>query len=163
MPLTRINNLGITDGTIVNADINSAAAIATTKLGAGAVLQVVSATVGQTDLSADGYVGSGASITPSSTSNKILIMVDGFTEKISGTSTAYAETELHRATTFISELNNATQYQYTVAARQPFSINYLDSPNSTSSTQYRIYHDEISLGATYRYYQYVITLLEIKA
>ena len=33
MPLTRINNLGITDGTIVNADIATAAAIATTKLG----------------------------------------------------------------------------------------------------------------------------------
>lgn len=148
---------------IVNADIASSAAIATTKLGTGAVLQVVSATVGQTDLSADGYVGSGASITPSSTSNKILVIVDGYVEKISGTSSDYAETELHRATTLIATLNNATQYQYTVGARMPFSINYLDSPSSTSSTQYRIYHDEQSGGATYRYYQYIITLLEIKA
>jgi hypothetical protein len=32
MPLTRIKSLGITDGTIVNADINASAAIAGTKL-----------------------------------------------------------------------------------------------------------------------------------
>jgi hypothetical protein len=153
MPLTFLRNLGIV----------SAAGITTTKLGTGAVLQVVSATVGQTDISADGYVGSGASITPSSTSNKILVIVDGYVEKISGTSSDYAETELHRATTFLSVLNNATQYQYTVGTRMPFSINYLDSPSSTSSTQYRIYHDEISGNASYRYYQYIITLLEIKA
>ena len=36
MPLTKIQSLGITDGTIVNADINASAAIAGTKLsGAG--------------------------------------------------------------------------------------------------------------------------------
>ena len=32
MSITRINNLGITDGTIVDADINASAAIASTKL-----------------------------------------------------------------------------------------------------------------------------------
>jgi hypothetical protein len=32
MPLTKIQSLGITDGTIVNADINASAAIAGTKL-----------------------------------------------------------------------------------------------------------------------------------
>jgi hypothetical protein len=32
MPLTRIQSLGITDGTIVNADINASAGIASTKL-----------------------------------------------------------------------------------------------------------------------------------
>ena len=32
MPLTRIQSLGITDGTIVNADINASAAITSTKL-----------------------------------------------------------------------------------------------------------------------------------
>jgi hypothetical protein len=35
MPLTRIQSLGITDGTIVNADINASAAIATSKLSGG--------------------------------------------------------------------------------------------------------------------------------
>jgi hypothetical protein len=32
MPLTKIKSLGITDGTIVNADINASAAIDSTKL-----------------------------------------------------------------------------------------------------------------------------------
>ena len=45
LPITRIKSLGITDGTIVNADIDTAAAIATSKLGAGAVLQVVQGTL----------------------------------------------------------------------------------------------------------------------
>jgi hypothetical protein len=31
MPLTQINNLGITNGTIINADINASAAIDATK------------------------------------------------------------------------------------------------------------------------------------
>ena len=45
MPLTKIQSLGITDGTIVNADINASAAIVATKLtGAGKVLQVITAT-----------------------------------------------------------------------------------------------------------------------
>jgi len=152
MSLTQLRNLGI----LANAGIT------TTKLGTGALLQVVTGSVGQTDISADGYVGSGASITPSSASNKILVMVDGYIEKISGGTGHYAITELHRATTLLSTLNNATQYQYTVGARMPFSINFIDSPSSTSSTQYRIYHDEASGGSTYRYYQYIITLMEIK-
>jgi hypothetical protein len=40
MPLTKIQSLGITDGTIVNADINASAAIAGTKLsGAGKIIE----------------------------------------------------------------------------------------------------------------------------
>jgi hypothetical protein len=149
---------------IVNADISSSAAIATTKLGTGAVLQVVNAIVGQTDIAGTtGFIGSGASITPSSASNKILVMVDGYVEKTSGVNSHYGITELYRGATFLTALNNATQYLYNVGARMPFSINLLDSPNSTSSTQYRVLHTEISGGATYRYYQYIITLLEIKA
>jgi len=81
MPLTRIQSLGITDGTIVNADINASAAIAGTKLsGAGKVLQVVSTTKTDTaTTSSSSYSdisGLNLSITPSSASNKILIIAD---------------------------------------------------------------------------------------
>jgi hypothetical protein len=149
---------------IVNADISSSAAIATTKLGTGAVLQVVNAIVGQTDIAGTaGYIGSGASITPSSASNKILVMADGYIEKLSGDPDNYAQTELRRETVSLATSNNASQYRYNIGSRMPFSINFLDSPSSTSSTQYRIFHTEISGLATYRYYQYIITLLEIKA
>ena len=79
MPITRIQSLGITDGTIVNADINASAAIAGTKLSAGAVLQVVSTAKTDTFSSSTGsYIditGLSVSITPSSTSNKILILL----------------------------------------------------------------------------------------
>ena len=79
MPLTKIQSLGITDGTIVNADINASAAIAGTKLsGAGKVLQVVSTTKTDTattsSTSYSDISGLNLTITPSSASNKILII-----------------------------------------------------------------------------------------
>ena len=81
MPLTKIQSLGITDGTIVNADINASAAIAGTKLtGVGKVLQVVSTTKTDTattsSTSYSDISGLNLSITPSSASNKILIIAD---------------------------------------------------------------------------------------
>lgn len=68
----------ITDGTIVNADIASGAAIAATKLGAGAVLQVVSTTVtaaSNTNPSSSwtDVAGLTLDITPASASNKIFL------------------------------------------------------------------------------------------
>jgi hypothetical protein len=71
MPLTKIKSLGITDGTITSADL--AAGVG------GKVLQVVSVnpTGTSTSTSTNSYVdisGFSATITPSSTSNKILIM-----------------------------------------------------------------------------------------
>jgi len=81
MPLTKIQSLGITDGTIVNADINASAAIAGTKLsGAGKVLQVVTTANGTGfSTSSTSYQDAiSASITPSSASNKILIFCNSF-------------------------------------------------------------------------------------
>jgi hypothetical protein len=51
MPLTRIQSLGITDGTIVNADINASAAIVSTKLsGVGFTLGTPVATTSGTSI-----------------------------------------------------------------------------------------------------------------
>jgi len=126
------------------------------------IIQVVNGTVGQTDMAnTDDYIGSGLSITPSSTSSKIQIFVDGYVEQTTGSAGNYAELQLHEATTGITTLNNAITYQYTVGARIPFSINFTRSPSTTSSVQYRLYHNEISGGATYRYYQQAWTLMEI--
>jgi len=46
MPLTKIQSLGITDGTIVNADINASAAITSTKLSGVANTPAFEATLG---------------------------------------------------------------------------------------------------------------------
>ena len=126
------------------------------------IIQVVNGTVGQTDMAnTDDYIGSGLSITPSSTSSKIQIFVDGYVEQTTGSAGNYAELQLREDTTAITTLNNAITYQYTVGARIPFSINFTRSPSTTSSVQYRLYNNEQSGGATYRYYQQAWTLMEI--
>ena len=80
MALTKIQSLGITDGTIVNADINASAAIDGTKLsGAGKVLQITQSSdatlysVSTPDASTDVAGSIAYSITPSSASSKIII------------------------------------------------------------------------------------------
>jgi hypothetical protein len=155
MPLTKIQSLGITDGTIVNADINASAAIAGTKLsGAGKVLQVVSTTKTDTyteDISANSLstnlvTGLQPSITPSSASNKILILINinigyesaavgdapGFLLKRSNTGIAKGDTAGNRTSmTQLSWLGSTDQMVST-------SMNFLDSPNTTSSITYAI-------------------------
>ena len=149
MPLTKIQSLGITDGTIVNADINASAAIAGTKLtGVGKVLQVVSTT--KTDsfsVSSTSFTtitGLTATITPSSTSNKILII-----GSITGTQ------DVGVNDVFFGVFRDSTQIALGDAAstrtRATFqistsveswgvngSMNHLDSPSSTSAITYSI-------------------------
>jgi hypothetical protein len=141
MPLTKIQSLGITDGTIVNADINASAAIAGTKLsGAGKVLQVVNATYStDTSTTSTSYVDTGltATITPSSASNKILIIVSQAFGKSSTNS--YVDINLLRAgTSIVSDwVNNLAFTNNTASAAYGHSLNYLDSPNTTSATIYK--------------------------
>ena len=133
-----------------------------TSFAPGQILQVVNGTVGSTTLSnTDDYIGAGLSITPSSTSSKIQIFVDGYVEKISGSSGNYAELQLRENTTAITTLNNAITYQYAVGARVPFVINFTRSPSTTSAVQYRLYHNEQSGGANYIYFQQAWTLMEV--
>jgi hypothetical protein len=149
MPLTKLTSLGITDGTIVNADINASAAIAGTKLsGAGKVLQVVTQFYDtQTSINSSSFVDTGLSlsITPSSTSNKVLAM---FYPSFSTESGAYAAFKLFRGST---EIGSSTQtgtgiecfagyyghstFNYSVIS---LPIVYLDSPSTTSSTTYKL-------------------------
>jgi hypothetical protein len=139
MPLTKIQSLGITDGTIVNADINASAAIAGTKLtGAGKVLQVVNANYGTITNSSSGtYSDTGltASITPTSASNKILVLVNQ-----SGLNCATASNGIN-----LKLVRNSTDlivfaiaYNYATAdIIVGASASYLDSPSTTSSTTYK--------------------------
>jgi hypothetical protein len=141
MPLTKIQSLGITDGTIVNADINASAAIAGTKLtGVGKVLQVVTATDSTQRSTTSGTFVTGSntlsvSITPSSASNKIFVI-----SSFDGGSSSQAFYTIYRgasnlATNAFTELyaGGSTQIQGTV------SMAILDSPSTTSSTTYQVY------------------------
>jgi hypothetical protein len=73
MPLTKIQSLGITDGTIVNADINASAAIAGTKLSGAGISEAdswrlsanksadgdLTANLERDDATGFGYIGTG--------------------------------------------------------------------------------------------------------
>jgi hypothetical protein len=134
---------------IVNADISTTAAIATTKLGAGAVLQVVSTTkidtftLSSTTTFTD-ITGLSVSITPSSTSNKILIIVAISNGNTVGTSVNAFR--LVRGATAIGGGTASGNRQSAFATGQPpdangmlsSCLNFLDSPSTTSSTTYKI-------------------------
>ena len=133
---------------IVNADISASAAIATTKLGAGAVLQVVS--VSESNIfytSSTSYVDvttMSISITPSSASNKILIMFFG-QGTTSGGDTGHIRLNKDGTALFIGTTSSSRQSATVgisngsgLSNLSNLSFSYLDSPSTTSSTNYKI-------------------------
>ena len=109
---------------------------------AGAIVQMVQATDG-TNLSSSStsYVDTGltASITPSSTSNKVLVLVSMGDFGADAAGSAGAAHKLLRDSTdlIIHSSNGAhgmTGYIYTAGT----SFSYLDSPSSTSSLTYKV-------------------------
>jgi hypothetical protein len=133
---------------IVNADISASAAIATTKLGAGAVLQVVSTTKQDvfgllgTNTFTD-ITGLSVSVTPSSASNKILVLVDIASGQSATSVNAF---RLVRGSTAIGGGTASGSRQSAFATGQGVdnngqfssSFNHLDSPSTTSATTYKI-------------------------
>lgn len=138
---------------ISNASIAAAAGISTSKLGAGTVLQVVQVVKSDTFAGTPGaqwldIPGLSVSITPSSASNKILIIVD-----VKGAGTAgnsIVRTRLLRGSTAIYVGDTASNRPLVLGqfyiGTQADNIHYLaqlggtflDSPATTSSTTYKI-------------------------
>jgi hypothetical protein len=133
-----ITSAKITDATIVNSDISTTAAIATTKLGAGAIRQVsqqVYSTFAQTN--SQTYTDSGLTlaITPTSSSSKILVIVS----MQFSTNTASSQNiscDLLRSGSSIRTFEQVLG-QAAVTGTQ-ISFTYLDSPSTTSSTTYKV-------------------------
>lgn len=148
-----ITSAKIVDGTIVNADINASAAIATSKFGAGSVLQVIQTTSStQVSSTSTTYtdVGISASITPSSSSNKILIIFSCS----SGNSTSQeSKFNIVRGSTGLST-GDGFSYTYDSAGmhRNHVNIAYLDSPSTTSSTTYKMQYKTGSGGTVYAFH-----------
>jgi hypothetical protein len=132
----------ITDGTIVNADIASGAAIAGSKLvmPTGSVLQVVQGTYATSlNTTSTSFIdlGLNADITPSATSSKIWIMYD-LHYAILATNRGCGSS-LRRDTTALTE--GQGHEIYTIGAttnRGRSTYHYLDSPSSTSSINYNV-------------------------
>jgi hypothetical protein len=130
-------------------------------LPAGSVLQVVSTTKTDTgsfaSASTNNYAdipGMSVTITPTSATSKVLVM---YTVAVSQSTTATIHVRLLRGATSIGQgaasgnrlgdslvwRPNDTQYAFDIA---PLSSSFLDSPNTTSATTYKLIG---TLGSTY--------------
>ena len=131
----------------IEAESLASGAITSAALPAGSVLQVVQATntTDTTVTSAVEFIT--ASITPSSTSNKILVM--GVFSSVARRNNTNSEGlwSLHRNSSVlhyvdgVAPWNGGATNQRTVGS---ISFNYLDSPSTTSSTTYKMV---VSCGA----------------
>jgi len=150
MPLTKIQSLGITDGTITAADF--AAGVG------GKVLQVVSTT--KTDTFATNpsstfidVTGLSVSITPSSASNKILIQISISGSGPTGTNIAHFRLVRGATAIYLGDAGGSRSRGFATAidsdtnSQEHVSGVFLDSPNTTSSTTYKI--QTISNGTVY--------------
>ena len=139
-----ITSAKIADGTILNVDL-------ATGVG-GKVLQVVSTnkidTFSSSSTSYTDVTGLSVSITPSSASNKILVLVN-FNASVTATDYWYAyqilrgATAIHIGDTASSRTVASVGTALLTASGSSnvidnFSINYLDSPSTTSATTYKL-------------------------
>lgn len=162
----------VQDGTIVNADINSSAAIAGSKISGsfGKVLQVINAvdasetSTGSTSMQDTGLT---ATITPSATSSKVLVSV-GMNFGITGSSGGVGS-RLMRGSTSIrgasekSDGHGAGESSYHEAW---IAFDYLDTPNTTSATTYKMQFKSNNGGTVFTSIDNnvsTITLMEIGA
>jgi len=140
---------------------------------AGNVLQVVNATYGtQTSNSTSTYADTGlaASITPSSSSSKILVLVNQVgCSKLTGNVNTGVNLKLFRGATELAFFGYAMGYTGTSSELDSISssINYLDSPSTTSSvtykTQFANYANAVAVRVQDGSSVSTITLLEIAA
>ena len=137
--------------TVGNGDITGlvAGALPSTVIGAGAVLQVVSATktdrqtFSLTDNSYQDITSLSASITPTSSSSKVFVMVS--IGACGNSSTGDLLFRIVRGSTAIAVGDSGVTHLSTLAIRtvgaeltSTPTMNYLDSPATTSSTTYKI-------------------------
>lgn len=147
MALIRANNKTIQNVTTLPTGITEYNLLGT-DLPSGSVLQVVSGEYStESDTGSTSYVDTGlqASITPSSTSSKILILVSlassGAFES-SGTAANAAYRILKNGTTQVTQVwHRVNDYGGSgVFSFSNHAINYLDSPETTSATTYKVQH-----------------------
>lgn len=112
----------------------------------GMIIQVVqqigTASLNTTSTSFVNYSPSNISITPSSTSSKILVMMECSADSFDAGDNASLSVKIYRDGSALS--NQKTDRAYVnggtgVLSRGSATINYLDSPSTTSSVTYQLY------------------------
>ena len=161
MPISQIVTNSIATGAVAAVDLAAGAARA--NFGAGAVLQVVSATSSVDVTTTSSATVITASITPSSASNKILAVFAGEVNN-SPSSNAYGYLSLARTgSTLTGPAGVGIQTAANLVATA--SRSYLDSPATTSSVTYTLSVGKGSGGttSTTAILGATITLMEIAA
>ena len=138
-----------------NATLATSGTLPAARLPAGSVLQVVQGTTSTVVTnSTTTYVDTGltATITPRSTSSKILVFITmSGLEKSTGADGNSLGFKLLRDATLVSEY--AQYINYTNSATQLYSshaFNYLDSPSSTSALAYKVqFKNMVASGTVY--------------
>jgi hypothetical protein len=170
---TTVLDLPATSGTLITTG-SSGQSIPKAALPTGSVLQVVQGSYAtETSSSSSTYADTGlsASITPTSSSSKILVFVSigGIGKGAANTSIGLklfrGATEISYFTSLVGYTNTATS-NYSATA----SVNYLDSPATTSSTTYKVQFasqnnvsNVVINNAGYSAVTSYITLMEIAA
>jgi hypothetical protein len=113
--------------------------LTTTSPKAGNVIQVVTNTTNaQVSTSSTSFVSAtlAVSITPSSTSSKVFVMVASTSQGSTTNSMYYT---IYRGATNLGSTLGMTAFTNGNGNQFPFSMSYLDSPSTTSSTTYTVY------------------------
>ena len=159
----------IQDNTIVNADINSSAAIAGSKISGsfGKVLQVVTneVTASANATTSTSFVSTACTgtITPSSTSSRIVVLMSATASSEASGRTLYYT--LYRGSSNLGGGNGFGQlYDDDGRTRAGVHLNYYDHPNTTSATTYTMYYRSGN-GGTVELppdsFKFVTTMMEI--
>jgi hypothetical protein len=137
--------------------------------GAFRVLQVVSADTGYGSgftTSSATYASTGltATITPQSNTSKILILVSQPNRKTSANAGTEVVSQLYRGATAITSVISTCYTGTALELRGSNSLNYLDSPATTSATTYTMYGAATIGTASFNFFSTgFITLMEISA
>jgi hypothetical protein len=154
--------------TFVAGDVLTAAQMNDLR-GAFRVLQVVNASTGYvsgftTTSSTPASTGLTATITPSSTSSKVLVLVSQSNRKTNGSAATEVQSELYRNTTPVSGQLNTCYTNSALELRTMASLCFLDSPATTSATTYTMYGYVGAGTASFNFFcTSFITLMEISA
>jgi len=134
-----------TNGQVLTADSTAATGLKwATPAGGGKVLQVVyssyatETTIASTSLTSIGLTGT---ITPSSSSSKVLILVSAQVQFYKLSNIQGAKMDLQRGSTTVLDLPHVSYGQFagtTSVATHMTPLNYLDSPATTSATTYTV-------------------------
>ena len=134
----------LASGAVNNSKIASDAAIATTKLGTGAVLQVVQGVkTAYTSTTSTSFSATGlkATITPSSTSSKVLVQVSLNGVDASGNTNRNASFKLYKGGSFLDWIIDGYGFSSSIRLGT-VAYTKLVSPSTTSATEFEVFFAE---------------------